>query len=314
MSNIKEIISVNHSMKPAPELGLVTTDPLYLSTSESAAHYRPCPVRFQFGDKQDHVRIHDVTTWRKNEGLCKASTKILVGGLNEGQFATTLLDICPSATLHGVEVQPDVFEKVKSTLARYPNAAAHNQGWSDSSGELFIAGKGQTAQLVDAEKARKSGTTQMVKVGTILKFARDLGIDQAIYTLIDTEGHEPAVIKGMALEDKANRQLFPVFQFEVGSGWDQFSKLHWNQHQTAIHLERLGYELYLIGEAYYWKVLAAFFERGVGAINTTPRCNTNYTTDEQMFVWGNVLAVHPAFAPQGPRYHSRVCQKTCTSC
>lgn len=176
MSNIKEIISVNHSMKPAPELGLVTTDPLYLSTSESAAHYRPCPVRFQFGDKQDHVRIHDVTTWLKNEGLCKASTKILVGGLNEGQFATTLLDICPSATLHGVEVQPDVFEKVKSTLARYPNAAAHNQGWSDSSGELFIAGKGQTAQLVDAEKARKSGTTQMVKVGTILNLPGTLAL------------------------------------------------------------------------------------------------------------------------------------------
>jgi len=114
---------------------------MYLSTSESAAHYQPCPVRFQFVDKLDHVRIHDVTTWLKSEGLCKASPEILVGGLNEGQFATTLLDICPSATLHGVEIQPDVFEKVKSTLARYPNAAAHNQGWSNSSGELFILGK-----------------------------------------------------------------------------------------------------------------------------------------------------------------------------
>lgn len=290
---------VSPTNNPVPELALGTLEPLYLSTTESAAHYRQCPVRFEFGDKQDHNRINDVTAWLKNTDRCKASTNLLVGGLNEGQFAATLLDACPSATLHGVEIQPDIFEKVKSTLVRYPNAAAHNQGWSESPGELYIAGKGQTAQLVDAETARKSGATQMIKVGTILQFAKELGIDQAIYTLIDTEGHEPAVIKGMALEDSANRQLFPVFQFEVGSGWDQFSKLHWNQHKTAIHLEQLGYELYLIGEFYYWRVLAAFFERGVGAINTKPRCNTNYTTDEQMFVWGNVLAIHSTFAPRG---------------
>eukprot|EP00956_Cyclotella_meneghiniana_P036040 scaffold120593_cov39-Cyclotella_meneghiniana.AAC.4 len=253
--------------RPAPERGLVgTTDPMYLSTSESAAHYQPCPVRFQFVDKLDHVRIHDVTTWLKSEGLCKASPEILVGGLNEGQFATTLLDICPSATLHGVEIQPDVFEKF----------------W-----RAVYSGKGQTAQLVDAETAHRSSTTQMVKVSTILEFARDLGIAL-------TKQFTSSLIKGMALEDKANRRLFPVFRLEVGSGWDQFSKLHWNQHETAIHLERLGYELYLIGEAYYWRVFAAFFERGVGAINTKPRCNTNYTTDEQIFVWGNVLAIHPA--------------------
>lgn len=55
----------------------------------------------------------------------------------------------------------------------------------------------------------------MVKVGTILKFARDLGIDQAIYTLIDTEGHEPAVIKGMVLEDKANQKLFRCFNLKL---------------------------------------------------------------------------------------------------
>ena len=221
-----------------------------------------------------------------------------MGGLNEGQFAEQILDACPNATLHGAEIQPGFFERVKTVLAKFPNARAHNQGWSDKPGDLYIVGAGQTAHLSDT--VPESTGAQKVHVDTLLRFAAGLMVNKQVsYTQIDTEGHEPLIIKGMALEQEAHQILFPVFQFEVGSGWDQFSKARWNQHATAVHLEQAGYELYLIGEHHYWRVYAAFFERGVGAINVNGYCNLDYNTTKQMFVWGNTLAIHSKFAPEG---------------
>jgi hypothetical protein len=139
-----------------------------------------------------------------------------------------------------------------------------------------------------------------VNVTTISQFAKDVGINQATYAIIDTEGLEPLIIKGMGLQDEKNRKMFPMFQWEVGSGWDQCSAKRWDQHKTALHLQLNGYELYFIGRKYWWRIHAAFFERGVGAVNVLRGCNADpANTDGPMFVWGNVLALHPSYALEG---------------
>ena len=48
---------------------------------------------------------------------------------------------------------------------------------------------------------------------------------------------------------------------------------------------------------FLWRVSSDFFQQGVGAINRDGFCNTNYSyTDGKMFVWSNVLAVHPSYS------------------
>ena len=70
---------------------------------------------------------------------------------------------------------------------------------------------------------------------------------QVSYVLIDVEGQEPNVIRGMRLE--TNRQIFPLFQYELGGTWadSRHDAKQWGQYGIAMYLKALGYTLYLMG-------------------------------------------------------------------
>ena len=71
--------------------------------------------------------------------------------------------------------------------------------------------------------------------------------DEVNYVLIDVEGKEPNVIRGMGLE--TNRQMFPLFQYELGGTWSdsRHDTGQWGQYGIAMYLKALGYALYLMG-------------------------------------------------------------------
>merc|ERR1719210_1691102 len=85
------------------------------------------------------------------------------------------------------------------------------------------------------------------------------------FVLIDVEGHEPNVIKGMNLDLEENRRTFPVFQFELGGTWadSRRDKDQWDQYATAKHLRSWGYQLFLLGarqeQPVLWQVAPELF-------------------------------------------------------
>lgn len=64
------------------------------------------------------------------------------------------------------------------------------------------------------QKANGGSGTVTVNTTTLPHFADGVGVAQANYVVIDTEGHEAPIIQGMGLGQEANRARFPAFQFE----------------------------------------------------------------------------------------------------
>ena len=98
----------------------------------------------------------------------------------------------------------------------------------------------------------------------------------------------------MGLELPENRQRFPCFQYELGGTWAIHDKRHlgdrWTQFDTALHLECMGYKLFLVGEDNWLPITSDFF-----LVEGNP-----LVKDEGFgpFIQGNVLALHLDFAFQ----------------
>jgi len=75
---------------------------------------------------------------------------------------------------------------------------------------------------------------------------RQRSIREVTYALVDVEGHEEHVLRGMRLEQHVS--AFPMFQIELGGTWSDFRHAGvWSEADAASYLEALGYRLYLIG-------------------------------------------------------------------
>ena len=265
----------------------------FLTDEESHDYYLPCPIRYEFGDKCDHKATERLTSALDAAGLCdSASTVFLVGGVNEGQLSKVILDGCKGASLHGVEIQPQVFKKTSDLFGANENVHIYHLGWGSSEGMVGFAGSGQTAHL--SENATGS---EMVNVTTLLNFAALTKVEDVLYTVIDVEGHDLDAVAGMQLSVENNRRIFSAFQIET-SGYE-CSVDECATYDAALAWERWGYELYFIGCKFWWRVNPSFLKRGVGAINTVPKCNKDPSStpqDQPMFVWGNLLVLHQEYA------------------
>jgi hypothetical protein len=111
------------------------------------------------------------------------------------------------------------------------------------------------------------------------------------YVLVDVEGYEPKVIRGMALENEKNQRRFSAFQYELGGTWAKRDPRHgatteWSQKIMAQYLTDLGYHLFLIGSNNWLKVSPAFFDEG------------GHMEDEGFgkFIQGNLLCLHKTFS------------------
>ena len=129
---------------------------------------------------------------------------------------------------------------------------------------MYVAGGGETAHL---QYTKNKG--YKVNVFTLpsfieLKFihsnslVKPSNVKSFDYIVIDTEGHEPFIIHGMKLHHITNQQRFHTFQYEVGQHWigPQNPLQNYTQLAIAELLYSIGYDLYLIGCDYYWKINA----------------------------------------------------------
>jgi FkbM family methyltransferase len=233
----------------------------------------------------------------KQVGLDQKESVVLVGGTNDGQSSMNILNQCPSLSLYGFEIQVKHFEIAKNEFERsnFASATAINLGWDEHAAEgVGIGGSGSKGGLFDPKGQR--GWIQQNNTATTVRldeWTSAHAIDQVLYIIIDTEGHEPKVIRGMALDKVTNQKRFPLFQYELGGTWAEKDTRHgndkWNQYLTAKHLLKCGYNLFHIGEKEWLSIDASFFSE----------TDNPALSDEGLgpYVQGNVMAMHSQFTP-----------------
>jgi FkbM family methyltransferase len=202
-----------------------------------ATRYRDAAVKFYmqsgdegrkvsdaFGNDADFAGVRRLMDVFLNEGLCQPTTVVLIGGVNEGQLASKILELCPSLTLHGFEVQEGLARSTGELLAAIGiNAVVRHLGMGDEELDgIAVTGQqgSEQAGLYTAEGRWSDepvqGTVSTVKLS---RWAPRQGIDSVAYLVIDAEGFEPKIIRGMELHLESSQRLFPLFQFELGGTW-----------------------------------------------------------------------------------------------
>ncbi len=247
----------------------------------------------KFGNKADMKALKRFFGIINDVGLNKEQSVVFVGGTNDGEASKHILHSCNSITFYGFEIQIDFYNKAKSALRTFKNVHMVNSGWSDKvEHNLAIGGARLTAGLYDP-KGQRGWKLQKNTISTVLlsSFAFENNINETIYVLIDTEGHEPKVLRGMNLDSIDNQKKFPIIQYELGGTWAQHDNRHsndpWDQKKTAIYLEQNGYKLFLIGEEEWLYIESDFFTLDTNKLAE----NDGYGA----FIQGNVLAVHTKY-------------------
>ena len=191
-------------------------------------------------------------------GLCGNSTlQLVVGGLNNGQFAERMLQACPGARLAGFEVQEDHAQAAAARLAAFPNVRVYHAGWGEEPGEFVIQvskkkrGRAREGAHLGLTLSRGQMSVGKVKVTPLADWAEEAEVTVVDYLAIDVEGFEGRVIRGLRLESNAAR--FPCFQYELGGTWcgNRHAGEKWSERDAALHLLEHGYDLYLIGKDGY---------------------------------------------------------------
>lgn len=250
-----------------------------------------------FGNKADFKGIRRIVDMLLNDGLCMPSTVFLVGGVNNGQLASEILKLCPNIAFHGFEVQAEVAQKTAELLKKLnKNANVYHLGMSDQEKDgLSVVGQmgSEGAGLFQVKHSPylRNYPQQTTKVSTVMlsRWAPLHNITTVTYAVIDTEGHEPKVIRGMELHKEESQKLFPLFQFEVGGTWadERHGDDPWNIEDTVKHIEDAGYEVYMIGEEYWMRVYHSFF---------TDQYFNRFNAGNGKYAEGNILCVHNKFS------------------
>ena len=225
-------------------------------------------------------------------GFCESKNPTLIGGVNRGQATLELLRECPNLKVVGFEIQPGEFEIAKEKLTLFPSVKLFNFGWGEGEQSgLVISGNRGTAGIYEtAGTGRASFKKQEVtaSVQSMSNWCDENGVQASNYVLIDVEGYEPKVIRGMKLEEVKNQRRFSVFQYELEGTWARNDPRHgkdWSQKQMAAYIVSFGYDLFLIGSQNWLKIVPEFFEEG------NHMANEGYGR----FIQGNLLCIHKKF-------------------
>ena len=249
----------------------------------------------RYGNGDDFEANKRMFSFFGQHGQNHESSVILIAGANKGQSMSNILEECPLMTVHGFEIQDSEFREAIAATQEYSNAVVHNFGWGEETlSGIAIGGFGALGGFYDPQGQRgfelsgeTSNTVRLDEWASANIEERD-----PLFVIIDTEGYEPKIIRGMGLELIENRRRFSCFQYELGGTWAARDNRHmgdnWGQFETAVYLERLGYKLFMVGATNWLSITSEFF-----LVEDNP-----LILDEGFgpFIQRNALAIHPDFA------------------
>ena len=271
-----------------------------LDIDRSLAHF--VSRKNSYGNKADFSALERLITFFHDLGHDGEDSTILLGGMNEGQLSERILGSMPNISFYGFEIQEKYYNNAIERLSPFPHVHAVNMGLGDvRKSNIPIGGpEGPHAGLYNP-KGQWGWTVQRGGRGVdtipLADFAIQHGITNATYVVIDTEGYEPKVIRGMRLSSTTHQRRFPLFQFELGGTWAARDARHnndvWTQKDVVQALDDWGYETFLIGEDDWLQVDARFFEQ----VNNPGMDDDGFGK----FIQGNLLVMHRNYTDPGLR-------------
>lgn len=232
----------------------------------------------------------------KTSDLCSSMNPFLIGGVNEGDLVDGVLSSCPLVKIRGFEIQPSVYVRAKQRFKSIRNVEVLNLGWGEASASgLTIGGAGGKGGLYNPKGSRfEKWGVQNATASTVgmHEWCELHHITTTAYVVIDVEGFEPKVLRGMHLDNDVNQRRFPHIQFELGGTWAQRDPRHggrheWSQFDAAIHMQTCGYLLFMIAFDGWMTVHPGFFKEG-------PHMLEEHSNGK--FVQGNLLCLHSKYA------------------
>ena len=159
----------------------------------------------------------------------------LIAGESWGQLTTVVVEHCPGLNVHGFEIQRE--EATKAALRfrdSHTGVIIHvGMGLSEMPATAQVAVPAATpthahvVQVGDGGAGSGGADVEAVGGGTLTttlvssaEWADEEGIREFSYVVLDTEGHEASVIRGMHLEQERNQKRFP------GVNSSQYIPLH----------------------------------------------------------------------------------------
>jgi FkbM family methyltransferase len=181
--------------------------------------------------------------------------KIYVIGVNKGQLAKLLVKICPNANFRGFEADPMIYatylENLNLTTSMNNSFKFYNIGVSEKNGVLpfYTRGVGMGLELGSFE-IMSSANEFVANVSTksLPNIMKTFGDEKIDFLIIDVEGHEGKVFKGMEMAQYCN--FYPLIQVELGD-----SRSDYDQKQFLLKMMNLKYDIYLMGEMDFQPIL-----------------------------------------------------------
>lgn len=288
-----------------------------------ASRYSYCANAASYCNKCDHAAMQGLVRESMSDAEHshrRSATTVLVVGTFDGSDIMRLVSQPwwrPAYRVFAWEIQRPVWERATALLRAHSEVVLFHQGVSDARGRLAVNGANQTAGLWECwngvgagcggGRPRALANVETVAVTSWADFAAEQQLKEVAYALIDVEGHEVKVLRGMRLEERAH--TFPLFQYELGGTWaDSRHATNWTQADAAAYLEGLGYTLYLMGERgsgsrggpgpVLMPVTHATFRAHV---KCGIRPGSHAKRSGPFPLHGNALAVHSSLAQRRPR-------------
>lgn len=137
-------------------------------------------------------------------------------GVDRGWWSQFCLAVHPEAVIHAYEPNPVSFAALKAKFGNEPNITLYNRAVSDSNGTMLLhldEGQSHSRDL--------SGEGVLVEKGLIDDlFAK---VERVFLMKIDTEGHEPKVIRGLtSYLDRIDNIIFEFTPYWYGKTKSEF--------------------------------------------------------------------------------------------
>eukprot|EP01084_Bolivina_argentea_P311643 539469_1 len=246
---------------------------------------------------------------------------MFIVGANYGQATKNVLNACSDGNknihphIYAFEAIPYIYESFNNKYHKTKNIRIYNNAVSDKYNQNIEVysdlkdGRGGVNSDHLTNETESGGFVRTTTFDHILQI--DHKNDIVDYVLIDVEGYEVNVVKGMKLEE--NYKKFPMFQIELGGTWaDTRHSTYWSQGDMVSYLDSIGYDLFLLGGDKSWTEWVdkeyGFDVRGKSKLlrvypemfmkKSMLKGDSGYSLFGQEYVQGNLLVVHLEYIRQ----------------
>lgn len=135
-------------------------------------------------------------------------------GAHVGYYAVYVAKVVgPKGFIYAFEPHPDNYKKLIRNCSHLPQVRAIQTAASDSGGEAFLFEHSTSSSSHGLADLSGSGKTVPIRKMTLDQWSREEGINRIDAVLIDVEGHELSVLRGMSDILTGNSNIVVIIEY-----------------------------------------------------------------------------------------------------